>query len=139
MAWHGGCLSTTLYMSWCCCREAGAEDVEKASLLYKWAKDAGINVSRDELLQQLQAGSLPAELAKLWEAKSASRAQADELLKAVAAGDSAAVKVGRRSRKDMDMECTIHFVPQRGVIGMVWMQPVGGRHASSNLGGSRNR
>lgn len=62
-------------------------------MLYKWAKDAGMSVSRDELLQQMQTSSLSAELAKLWDNKSAVQAEVDTLLQAVATGDSAAVKV----------------------------------------------
>jgi len=70
--------------------EAGA----RAARLYAYACDAGLgaSVSRDELCELMQSGSLTGELARVWEEGEARQGVMDAVLQAVKADDGGALR-----------------------------------------------
>jgi len=109
--------------------ELSPADAEKATMLYKFAQDAGITgVSRDEIAEQLKSGKLHDKLQALWEQKGAEQEQLKKLIAAAAAGDVTAIQEVLKPHKDLLLrgvrdastgELPLHVAAKQGQVAVI--------------------
>ncbi len=72
-----------------------AAQQHKSFWIYRWAKGAGILVSRDEVSEMLLSNALTPQLEQLWKEGSSQQKLIIKLCEAIVEGDAAAMKVLR--------------------------------------------